>query len=290
VSALVVLALAWAAQGRHRKPLSLLPHTALLSASAGLAVWAAMRVDRSIDASRRAHPAAGTGSSAELPWSFTAMLESVAAAVAVAITFYGIRWWCRRNEPPLRVVIHGPPPGTAREVRRPWPGEIWLAKIPKREDEDDWLRHYCVIVANHASYAEVMQITTQDKTSRWWDHIPFPNDGWDHTGRKHWLEVALPPRRVPYSDFLTTIPQGDCPKEPWDTITQILSRADERQRAAENRTGRPSGGSRKPKGAGGNRKEQGAGGNRKQQRTGGTHKAHQPPRPSQGSGRNGKRA
>ncbi|MEU5592466.1 hypothetical protein [Streptomyces sp. NPDC020298] len=229
VSALVVFALAWAAQGRRRpKPLLLLPHAALFAGSTGLAVWAAMRVNGSITAKLRAHPTGDTGSPAELPWSFTAMLETMAAAVAVTITFYAIRWWCRRDEPPLRVVIPGPPPGTSREERRPRPGEIWVADVPKREDETDTLRHYCVIVRNHASYAEVMQITSKDKASRR-DHIPFPNDGWDYTEREHYLEVALPPRRVPYGSFLSSTPQGDCPEEAWETITQIMSRSGQRR-------------------------------------------------------------
>jgi hypothetical protein len=274
VSALVVLALAWAAQGRRRpKSLWLVPHTALLSGAAALAAWGATRVNRSLTAQLRAHPTGGAGSPTELPWSFTATLETVAAAFAVAITFHAIRWWCRRDDPP--VVIHGPRPGTDhprgtdREERRPWPGEIWLAHIPKREDETDTLRHYCVVVGNRASYAEVMQITSQDKTGRW-DHIPFPNDGWDYTEREHWLEVALPPRRVPYGNFLKSTPQGDCPEEAWEAITQIMNRAEGRRRTGRNRTGRPTGGQRQ--------KQQGAGGDRKVRR---------PPRPPQGTGRSG---
>ncbi|MFF4485422.1 hypothetical protein ACFY0F_02840 [Streptomyces sp. NPDC001544] len=277
VSALVVLALAWAAQGRRRpKPLLLLTHTALLSCAAALAAWGATRVNRSITANLRAHPSGGAGSPTELPWSFTATLETVAAAFAVAMTFHAIRWWCRRDDPPPRVVIHGPRPGTdrpgstEREVRRPRPGEIWLAHIPKREDESDTLRHYCVIVRNRASYAEVMQITSQDKTG-WRDFIPFPNDGWDHTEREHWLEVALPPRRVPYGSFLKPTPQGDCPEGAWEAITQIMSRAEGRHRTTKNRAGRSTGGQRQ--------KQQGAGGNRKTRR---------PPRPPQGSGRSAK--
>ncbi|MGW7258478.1 hypothetical protein [Streptomyces sp. NPDC054834] len=223
VSALVVLALAWAAQGRRRpKPLLLLPHTALLSGAAALAVWGATRVNRSIAVYLRAHPATGAASPTELPWSFTATLETVAAAVAVAITFHAVRRWCRRDEPPLRVVIPGPRPGTNQEVRLPRAGEIWLADVPLREDDSQTLQHYCVVVRNHASHAEVMQITSKDKTGRR-DFIPIPNDDWDYTEREHWLEVALPPRRVPYGGFLKSTPQGDCPEETWQAITQVMN-------------------------------------------------------------------
>ncbi|MFF4396567.1 hypothetical protein [Streptomyces sp. NPDC001480] len=219
VSALVVLALAWAAQGRRRpKPPLLLPHAALFAGSAGLAVWAAMGVNRSITAKLRAHPTGASGSPTELPWSFTAMLETMAAAVAVAITFYAIRRWCRPDEPPLRVVI----PGSLREERLPRAGEIWLADVPLREDDSQTLQHYCVVVRNHPSYAEVMQITSKDKTGRR-DFIPIPNDGWDYTEYGHWLDVVLPPRRVPYDGFLKSTPQGDCPEETWQAITQIMT-------------------------------------------------------------------
>ncbi|MFF4013978.1 hypothetical protein [Streptomyces sp. NPDC001843] len=270
VSALVVLALAWAAQGRRRpKPLVLLPHTALLSGAAALAAWGAMRVDRSITASLRAHP---TGTPTELPWSFTATLETVAAAFAVAITFHAIRWWCRRNDPPPRVVIQGRRPDTGGESRRPRPGEIWLADVPKRENDSETLQHYCVIVRNRAAHAEVMQITSKDKTGRR-DYIPFPNDGWDYTEREHWLEVTLPPRRVPYGNFLKPTPQGDCPEAAWHTITRIMSRAEGRHQTTKNRTGRLTGGQRQ--------KQQGAGGNRR------FRQPPRPPRPPQGSGRSG---
>lgn len=222
-SALVALALAWAAQGRRRpSPPALLLHTALLSGAAGLAVWAAMRANRSIAAYLRTHPAQGTATPTELPWSFTATLETVAAAVAMMITFHAVRRWSRRDEPPLRVVIPGPRPDSERDARRPQAGEIWLADVPLREDDSQTLQHYCVVVRNHASHAEVMQITSKDKTGRR-DFIPIPNDGWDYTEREHWLEVTLPPRRVPYDGFLKSSPQGYCPEETWQSITGIMT-------------------------------------------------------------------
>ncbi|MFI5688247.1 hypothetical protein [Streptomyces sp. NPDC051636] len=274
-SALVVLALAWAAQGRRRpRPLPLLLHTALLSGAAGLAVRGAIRVNRSVAADLRAHPTGDAASPTELPWSFTATLETVAAAVAVAITFHAVRRWCRRNEPPWQAVIHGPRPGTGRpgsadqEVRRPRTGEIWLADVPLREDDSRTLQHYCVVVRNHASYADVMQITSKDKSDRR-DHIPIPNDGWDNTEYEHWLEVALPPRRVPYGGFLKSTPQGDCPEETWRAITQLMSRSAGRHQNAKDRTSRPAGGPRTQQGTAGGRKER------------------HPPRPSKGSGRSG---
>ncbi|MEU6554901.1 hypothetical protein ABZ915_32190 [Streptomyces sp. NPDC046915] len=256
-SALVVLALAWGAQGRRRpSPPTLLLHTALFSASAALAFWGATWANRSIAAYARTHPTAGAASPTELPWSFTATLETVAAAGAMMITFHAVRRWCRRDDPPQRVVIHGPRPGTDRdrpgstdrEVRRPRTGEIWLADVPLREDDSQTLQHYCVVVRNHAAYADVMQITSKDKTGRR-DFIPIPNDGWDYTEYDHWLDVALPPRRVSYAGFLKSTPQGRCPQQTWQAITQIMNHPRPSHQTNKARTRRPTGDPRPPHGS-----------------------------------------
>ncbi len=103
------------------------------------------------------------------------------------------------------------------ERGRPLPGEVWLALVPFRE-RDEAAQHYCVVVARRLGYAQVLQITSQNKDDRD-DHVFLPNDGWDLvSGKPHWLEIGLPPRKVPYRDFLKDRPQGPCPKAAWRQV------------------------------------------------------------------------
>ncbi|GAA3827519.1 hypothetical protein ACFS5L_30540 [Streptomyces phyllanthi] len=98
--------------------------------------------------------------------------------------------------------------------RRPAAGEVWLAMVPYR-DSDTVDKHYCVIMRNRLRYAEVMQITSQDKSHRS-DHIRMPNHGWnDGSDKEPYIEVGLPARRVPYDDFISDKPKGRCPKSTW---------------------------------------------------------------------------
>ncbi|WP_416984430.1 hypothetical protein [Streptomyces sp. T028] len=98
--------------------------------------------------------------------------------------------------------------------RRPAAGEVWLAMVPYRESETVD-KHYCVIMRSGLRYAEVMQITSQDKSHRS-DHIRIPNQGWNEGSVKEpYVEIGLPPRRVPYGDFINDRPKGRCPKSTW---------------------------------------------------------------------------
>ncbi|WP_228984057.1 hypothetical protein [Streptomyces sp. DH12] len=129
-------------------------------------------------------------------WTLGATLESLAAGV----TALALRGAVRRAE-----------------RGRPLPGEVWLAMVPFRED-DRRARHYCVVVARRRGHAEVLQITSQDKEGRR-DHVWMPNDGWDPaSGKEHWVERGVAPRRVPYADFLKARPQGPCPRATWRLV------------------------------------------------------------------------
>ncbi|MFJ3728157.1 hypothetical protein ACIPYQ_37095 [Streptomyces sp. NPDC090045] len=145
-------------------------------------------------------------------WNVRATAESMAAGlVALAFVVAVRRWDASRGGPPV-----------AASPRRPAPGEIWLAMVPLREDPARQLRHYCVVLAAHADHAEVAQITSKDKDGRS-DHIRMPNDGWDqYSGRDHWVESGLPPRRVDYRMFLTSRPQGRCPAPVWRELGRQL--------------------------------------------------------------------
>ncbi|NKY16186.1 hypothetical protein [Streptomyces somaliensis] len=101
-----------------------------------------------------------------------------------------------------------------RERGRPLPGEVWLAMVPFR-DGDQEARHYCVVLKRRPGYAEVLQITSQDKDGRP-GYAFMPNGEWDTvSGRGHWVETAARPRRVPYRNFLKDRPQGPCPTGTW---------------------------------------------------------------------------
>ncbi|MFJ3161128.1 hypothetical protein [Streptomyces kanasensis] len=128
-------------------------------------------------------------------WTLGATLESLAAGVTALL----LRAALRRGE-----------------RGRPLAGEVWLAMVPFRED-DRRARHYCVVVARRRGYAEVLQITSQNKEGRR-DHVWMPNAGWDPTsGKEHWVETGVP-RRVPYEDFLKARPQGPCPGTTWRVL------------------------------------------------------------------------
>ncbi|MFF5182586.1 hypothetical protein ACFY30_02175 [Streptomyces sp. NPDC000345] len=179
-SLLTALVIVWSS-GRRRpgRSAELLAYAVLLvGLCVAVALWLRQRMD--------------TGN-----WSLEAAVESLAAG-ATALVF---RRLLRRSE-----------------RGRPLPGEIWLALVPFRE-RDEEARHYCVVVGRGLRHAKVLQITSQNKDDRR-DHVRIPRDGWAVNSGKdaHWMEIGLPPRRVPYRDFLKDRPQGPCPKATWRQI------------------------------------------------------------------------
>ncbi|MFK4596031.1 hypothetical protein [Streptomyces pristinaespiralis] len=138
-------------------------------------------------------------------WNIRGLAVSGATGVAAFVVHRGIRWWdaARANRAP-----------GSRLGRRPARGEVWLAMVPYRES-DQAAQHYCVVLRTRAGHAEVLQITSKNKDGRA-DHIRIPNAGWDHvSGRDHWVEIGVPPRPVPYPDFLKSRPQGRCHRATW---------------------------------------------------------------------------
>ncbi|MDT9685098.1 hypothetical protein RND61_24000 [Streptomyces sp. TRM76323] len=126
-------------------------------------------------------------------WMLGSTLEGLAAGVTALV---------------FRVVVR------RRERGRPLPGEVWLAMVPFR-DSDEEARHYCVVLKRRWGYADVLQITSQNKDGRP-GYLPMPNGEWDTvSGRGHWVETARRPRRVPYRNFLKDRPQGPCPTATW---------------------------------------------------------------------------
>ncbi|MEU6273251.1 hypothetical protein ABZ871_12715 [Streptomyces populi] len=133
-------------------------------------------------------------------WSARAMAQCGAAGITAYLFLLAVRRWDGG--------------GLDSGSRRPGPGEIWHAVVPFRDTEGSKER-YCVVMRNRLHHAEVLKITSQNKDDRD-DHIRIPNDGWDFTsGKDHWVEIGLPPLRVPYQDFTDGRPKGRCPRPVW---------------------------------------------------------------------------
>ena len=128
-------------------------------------------------------------------WSLGASVESLAAGMTAVVFRRLVRRW---------------------ERGRPLPGEVWLAMVPYREREEE-AKHYCVVVGRSLTHAQVLQITSQNKDARH-DHVRIPGTGWNFADKEAWVEIGLPPRKVPYRKFLKTTRQGPCPRPTWRQI------------------------------------------------------------------------
>ncbi|MDQ0761803.1 hypothetical protein [Streptomyces canus] len=136
-------------------------------------------------------------------WSSRSLAQSGAAGLAALLCHRAARWW--------------EDGGLNGGRRRPAAGEIWHALVPFRASDGE-LPHYCVVMRPRLRHVEVLQITSQNKDDRA-DHIRIPNDGWDFTsGKAHWVEIGLLPRRVPYEKFTGARPKGRCPKPTWKQL------------------------------------------------------------------------
>ncbi|MET7987639.1 MULTISPECIES: hypothetical protein [unclassified Streptomyces] len=132
-------------------------------------------------------------------WSARAMAQCGAAGLTAYLCLLAVRLWDNG--------------GLNSGKRRPGPGEIWHAVVPFR-DTDGRKERYCVVMSNRRHHAEVLKITSQNKDRRD-DHIRMPGDGWDFTGKDHWVEIGLQPLKVPYQDFTDGRPKGRCPRPVW---------------------------------------------------------------------------
>jgi hypothetical protein len=159
-------------------------------------------------------------------WTMAATVQCVVVGTLAWTWFKSVRAWAR-NAP------HGWEVGGGGA--QPSPGEVWLAMVPFRE-RDEEAKHYCVILRTYGDHAEVLQITSKNKENRD-DHIRMRDEGWNWTGTPCWVEVGVPPRTVPFENFLTDRPQGPCPPTTWRQI---------KQRQAAVGSSRPPGGSRNP--------------------------------------------
>ncbi|WDZ87328.1 type II toxin-antitoxin system PemK/MazF family toxin [Micromonospora cathayae] len=120
-----------------------------------------------------------------------------------------------RTRPPRRPGRPAAPP-RPRDRRptptgTPRPGEIWWADVPFADGTGSKVRPCLVLRADQRS-AEVLKITSQDKSGRD-DHIPIPTRDWDpDADHDSFLDVGEP-IRVPLDAFRDRA--GTCDRPLW---------------------------------------------------------------------------
>ncbi|WP_226874620.1 type II toxin-antitoxin system PemK/MazF family toxin [Microbispora sitophila] len=89
--------------------------------------------------------------------------------------------------------------GGAATQAGPHPGEIWWADVPYEDGPGHKVRP-CVVLRTYRGGAEVLKITSQDRSDRA-DHVEIPTRTWDpDAGHNSFLDLTGPVR-VPVADF-----------------------------------------------------------------------------------------
>ncbi|MDO3682643.1 type II toxin-antitoxin system PemK/MazF family toxin [Micromonospora sp. C28ISP2-4] len=110
------------------------------------------------------------------------------------------------------------PRGAGRADRdEPWPGDIWWADVPYADGSGSKVRP-CLVLRVDGRDAEVLKITSQDKSDRD-DHLPIPTRDWD-PGADHdsYLDVSEP-IPVPLSAFADRA--GTCDPDLWRGVRRL---------------------------------------------------------------------
>lgn len=164
---------------------------------------------------------------------FVVVAIGIAAALLAAVGFTVVRRRDRRPGSTRRGARPGTRSGTrpgtrsgarpgarpgagssASAAQRPGPGEIWWATVPFVDVDGEKYRP-CVVLWVRARHAQVLQVTSQDKS---WspDHIRLPRAGWAaDTDKDSWLEIGQV-RKVPYRKFDRLA--GNCPNQQWQQV------------------------------------------------------------------------
>ncbi|WP_279340702.1 type II toxin-antitoxin system PemK/MazF family toxin, partial [Sphaerisporangium perillae] len=91
----------------------------------------------------------------------------------------------RPGRPPA---VHSRPPSPSWDSK-PAPGQIWWADVPYSDGTGSKVRP-CLVLRTHARGAEVLKITSQDKSGRS-EYLPIPTAEWDpHATKDSWLDVS----------------------------------------------------------------------------------------------------
>ena len=125
----------------------------------------------------------------------------------------------RRDAPPRPRAGERPAgkPGTRdadRAAGTPAPGEIWWADVPYADGSGSKVRP-CLVLRADARGAEVLKITSQDKSDRD-DHVRIPTRGWD-PGADHDSYLNLTePARISAAAFADRA--GSCDPDLWRRV------------------------------------------------------------------------
>lgn len=124
---------------------------------------------------------ASTAEAAERVVDLLLVLGCLAGFFAL-IAWLGV--WAGKRRPSLHT---GPPDSSWNS--RPAPGQIWWAAVPFDDGSGSKVRP-CLVVRSHGHGAEVLKITSQDKSHRH-DCVPIPTAHWDRRARKDsWLDLS----------------------------------------------------------------------------------------------------
>ncbi|MFF0654142.1 type II toxin-antitoxin system PemK/MazF family toxin [Micromonospora tulbaghiae] len=109
------------------------------------------------------------------------------------------------------------PRGGRTDRGEPRPGEIWWADVPYADGTGSKVRP-CLVLRVDGRDAEVLKITSQDKSGRD-DHLPIPTRDWDpDAGHDSYLDVSEP-IPVPLSAFADRA--GTCDPALWRGIRRL---------------------------------------------------------------------
>ena len=99
----------------------------------------------------------------------------------------------------------------------PRPGEIWWADVPYEDGTGSKIRP-CLVLRVHRSGADVLKITSQDKSNRG-DHVEIPTSDWDPgAARNSFLDLTDPIRvgRTAFADRA-----GACDATLWRKVQKL---------------------------------------------------------------------
>ncbi|MEV0811141.1 type II toxin-antitoxin system PemK/MazF family toxin [Micromonospora sp. NPDC050200] len=129
----------------------------------------------------------------------------------------GTRTRPERGTPPRDRARPTAPPRPRTPTGTPRPGEIWWADVPYHDGTGSKVRP-CLVLRADDRGAEILKITSQDKSSRD-DHVRIPTRDWDpDADHDSWLDLAEPVH-VPTGAF--TNRAGTCDQALWRRLKSL---------------------------------------------------------------------
>ncbi|MEV6799850.1 type II toxin-antitoxin system PemK/MazF family toxin [Micromonospora rifamycinica] len=125
-----------------------------------------------------------------------------------------------RGTPPRDRARPTAPPRPRTSTGTPRPGDIWWADVPFHDGTGSKVRP-CLVLRADDRGAEVLKITSQDKSDRD-DHVRIPTRDWDpDAGHDSWLDLAEP-LRIPADGFSRRA--GGCDPALWRQVKRLHGR------------------------------------------------------------------